>query len=85
MGKKKVPEGTLGWKIGLEPTTYGTTIHRSNLLSYNHHLNWYAKVKQAFHMTKSNLKKNYFFLYFISCWWSSFTLFQLMTFQKLDT
>jgi hypothetical protein len=26
-----------GWKMGLEPTTYGTTIRRSNLLSYIHH------------------------------------------------
>ncbi len=24
--------------MGLEPTTFGTTIRRSNLLSYNHHL-----------------------------------------------
>ncbi len=26
-----------GWKTGLEPATSGTTIRRSNLLSYNHH------------------------------------------------
>lgn len=26
----------LGWKIGLEPTTFGTTIRRSNRLSYIH-------------------------------------------------
>ena len=27
-----------GWKVGLEPTTFGTTIRRSNLLSYIHRL-----------------------------------------------
>src|SRR5690606_33749444 len=27
-----------GWKTGFEPATSGTTIQRSNQLSYNHHL-----------------------------------------------
>ena len=27
----------LGWVMGLEPTTFGTTIRRSNRLSYTHH------------------------------------------------
>jgi hypothetical protein len=27
-----------GWKTGLEPATFGTTIRRSNRLSYNHHV-----------------------------------------------
>ena len=29
---------TFGWKTGLEPATFGTTIRRSNLLSYIHHI-----------------------------------------------
>ncbi len=28
---------SFGWKMGLEPTTLGTTIRCSNLLSYIHH------------------------------------------------
>ena len=50
---KRLPEGSLfllsikkdrsftvfyGWKMGLEPTTPGTTIQCSNQLSYIHHL-----------------------------------------------
>ena len=30
-------EGFPGWKTGFEPATSGTTIQRSNQLSYNHH------------------------------------------------
>ena len=28
----------MGWKMGLEPTTFGTTILRSNQLRYVHHV-----------------------------------------------
>ncbi len=28
----------MGWKMGFEPTTFGTTIRHSNRLSYIHHL-----------------------------------------------
>ena len=28
----------LGWMMGIEPTTSGITIRRSNHLSYTHHL-----------------------------------------------
>ena len=31
--------GSEGWKMGLEPTTPGTTIQCSNRLSYIHHVN----------------------------------------------
>ncbi len=31
-------KGFTGWKTGFEPATSGTTIQRSNQLSYNHHL-----------------------------------------------
>ena len=29
---------TFGWKMGFEPTTFGTTIRHSNRLSYIHHI-----------------------------------------------
>jgi hypothetical protein len=43
--KKAPPSGGafFGWKTGFEPATSGTTIQRSNQLSYNHH-NWAANI-----------------------------------------
>ena len=32
-----------GWKMGFEPTTFGTTIRHSNRLSYIHHLDFGEK------------------------------------------
>ena len=46
-GKEKALRATQGflggWKTGFEPATSGTTIQRSNQLSYNHH-NWAANI-----------------------------------------
>lgn len=38
-----------GWVVGLEPTTFGTTIRRSNQLNYTHHvLQKHCKVRHNF-------------------------------------
>ena len=36
-----------GWKVGLEPTTFRTTICRSNQLNYVHHLIFYVCLKKC--------------------------------------
>ena len=33
-----------GWKMGFEPTTFGTTIRHSNQLSYIHHLDPVSRI-----------------------------------------
>gem|GEM_PF-2142746 len=47
----------LGWKMGFEPTTFGTTIRRSNQLNYIHRFR-NAKVSPIFLFTK-------FYFYFL--------------------
>ena len=39
-GQRALPkcENKMGWIMGLEPTAFGTTIRRSNQLSYTHHI-----------------------------------------------
>ena len=37
----------MGWKKGLEPSTFGTTIRRSNQLSYIHHVDTHSSYRSA--------------------------------------
>ncbi len=43
---KQIEAALAGWMMGLEPTTFGTTIRRSNQLSYNHRVMLSIKAAQ---------------------------------------
>lgn len=44
----------IGWMMGFEPTTSGTTIRRSNQLNYNHHFVCGCKYKYFILFTTQN-------------------------------
>ena len=46
----------MGWKTGFEPATSGTTIRRSNLLSYNHHFTECKYTKKPNHTKGYNAR-----------------------------
>ena len=49
----------MGWKTGFEPATSGTTIQRSNQLSYNHRLASHYHSRNYSFMRR---RQRYFFL-----------------------
>ena len=45
-----------GWKMGFEPTTFGTTIRHSNRLSYIHHLDLVSQIGCKYNILFSNVQ-----------------------------
>ena len=51
-----------GWKMGLEPTTLGTTIRCSNQLSYVHHVEVFFLLRAAKVIIFLELRKLFLYL-----------------------
>ena len=54
LGSLPIPLLRVGWVMGLEPTTPGTTIRCSNQLSYTHHI--YIRTGSCFSISSSREK-----------------------------
>ena len=50
----------LGWKTGLEPATFGTTIRHSNQLSYIHHVAFLMRCKDTYYLLFCKYLNRYF-------------------------
>lgn len=85
----------LGWRVGLEPTTFRTTIWRSNQLNYSHRVSAFlkcgAKIWINFNIAKNLAIILCFSYYFFFSWistlycWRSFREFSVKILRRLWT